>query len=218
MSAADAFEAAPREQARATRRRRIRNSNSQQGIRSAHMSPRRLRRTFCDARQLHRVSQTPAVLRLIGRGLTRSGADGVRSLPAIPDLDPRGIHHHPILRRQAMNMDTASHPGRTGTADLVPSRYALRVGEIDVLVISDGVLPLPASTLATNAKPAELAAWLDEMRQPPDVFKWPLNVIVVRSGGRTVLVDAGIGAELPKDFPQSAGLLAGRLTAAGIDP
>ena len=34
----------------------------------------------------------------------------------------------------------------------------------------------------------------------------------------TVLVDAGIGAELPKDFPQSAGLLAGRLTAAGIDP
>ena len=117
-----------------------------------------------------------------------------------------------------MNMDTASRPGQTGTDDLVPSRYALRVGNIDVLVISDGVLPLPASTLATNSDPAELAAWLDEMRQPPDVFKWPLNVVVLRSGGRTVLVDAGIGAELPKDFPQSAGLLAGRLTAAGIDP
>ena len=117
-----------------------------------------------------------------------------------------------------MNMDVASHPGRTGTGELVPSRYALRVGEIDVLVISDGVLPLPAETLATNADPAELAGWLDDMRQPPDVFKWPLNVVVVRSGGRTILVDAGIGAELPKDFPQSAGLLAGRLTAAGINP
>jgi len=117
-----------------------------------------------------------------------------------------------------MNMDVASHPGRTGTGELVPSRYALRVGEIDVLVISDGVLPLPAETLATNADPAELAGWLDDMRQPPDVFKWPLNVVVVRSGGRTILVDAGIGAELPKDFPQSAGLLAGRLAAAGIDP
>src|SRR5512145_1345525 len=105
-------------------------------------------------------------------------------------------------------MGIASHPGRTKTDELVPSRYALRVGEIDVLVISDGVLPLPAATLATNADPAELAAWLDEQRQPPDVFKWPLNVVV----------DAGIGAELPKDFPQSAGLLAGRLTAAGIDP
>jgi len=114
--------------------------------------------------------------------------------------------------------DVALHPGRTGTDELVPSRYALRVGDIDVLVISDGVLPLPAATLATNAKPAELAAWLDDMLQPPDVFKWPVNVLVVRSGGRTILVDAGIGAELPKDFPQAAGLLAGRLTAAGIDP
>jgi glyoxylase-like metal-dependent hydrolase (beta-lactamase superfamily II) len=114
--------------------------------------------------------------------------------------------------------DIALPPGRTGIEELVPSRYALRVGEIDVLVISDGVLPLPAATLATNGDPAELAAWLDDMRSPPDVFKWPLNVVVVRSGGRTVLVDAGIGAELPANFPQAAGLLAGRLEAAGIDP
>ena len=95
-----------------------------------------------------------------------------------------------------MSLDIASRPGRTGTDELVPSRYPLRVGEIDVLVISDGVLPLPAATLATNGDPAELAAWLDDMRQPPDVFKWPLNVVVVRSGGRTVLIDAGIAAEI----------------------
>src|SRR5215467_4163795 len=113
-----------------------------------------------------------------------------------------------------MSLDNTSHPGRPGPDDLVPSRYALRVGEIDVLVVSDGVLPLPAATLATNADPAELAAWLDDMLQPPDVFKWPVNVVVVRSGGRTVLIDSGIGAE----FTQPAGLLAGRLTAAGIDP
>jgi glyoxylase-like metal-dependent hydrolase (beta-lactamase superfamily II) len=97
---------------------------------------------------------------------------------------------------------------------LVPSRYALRVGDIDVLIISDAVLPLPAATLASNADPAELAAWLDDMLQPPDVFKWPVNVIVVRSGGRAVLIDSGIGTE----FTQAAGLLAKRLTAAGIDP
>ena len=69
-----------------------------------------------------------------------------------------------------MTLDKTSHPGRPGPDELVPSRYALRVGEIDVLVISDGVLPLPTATLATNADPAALAAWLDDMLLPPDVF------------------------------------------------
>src|SRR5262252_4181491 len=115
-----------------------------------------------------------------------------------------------------MNVDNTSHPGRPAPDELVPSRYALRVGEIDVLVISDGVFPLAATTLATNADPAELAAWLDDKLQPPDVYKWPLNVAVVRSGGRSVLIDSGAGSEFP-DFPQ-VGRLATRLDAAGIDP
>src|SRR5215475_5439906 len=93
-----------------------------------------------------------------------------------------------------------SHLGGPGPDELVPSRYALQVGDIDVLVISDGVIPLPAETLATNADPAELAAWLDDMLEPPDVFKWPLNVVVARSGGRTVLIDSGTGVEFP-DIP-----------------
>jgi len=115
-----------------------------------------------------------------------------------------------------MSLDVNSHPGRPGTDELVPSRYALRVGEIDVLVISDGVFPLAAATLATNADPADLAAWLDDRLQPPDVYKWPLNVVVVRSGGRTVLIDSGVGSEFP-DFPR-VGRLVTRLEAAGIDP
>src|SRR5262250_2536883 len=115
-----------------------------------------------------------------------------------------------------MSLDLTSRPGGTGTDELVPSRYALRIGEIDVLVISDGVFPLPATTLATNADPGDLAAWLDDRFLPPDVFKWPLNVVVVRSGGRTVLIDTGVGAEFAK-FPQ-VGRLAMRLDAAGIDP
>jgi hypothetical protein len=45
-------------------------------------------------------------------------------------------------------LDNTSHPGRPGPDELVPSRYALRVGEIDVLVVNDGVLSLPGETLA----------------------------------------------------------------------
>jgi glyoxylase-like metal-dependent hydrolase (beta-lactamase superfamily II) len=115
-----------------------------------------------------------------------------------------------------VSLDRTSHPGGPGPDELVPSRYALRVGEIDVLVISDGVFGLPAATLATNVSPVALAAWLDDRLQPPDVYKWPLNVLLVRSGGRTVLIDSGAGSEFP-DIP-GIGRLASRLHAAGIDP
>ncbi|MEN3974057.1 MBL fold metallo-hydrolase [Emcibacter sp. SYSU 3D8] len=102
-----------------------------------------------------------------------------------------------------------------GADELVPSRYALRVGQLDVLVISDGVLPLPTGTLATNAAPSVLAAWLEDTFLPPDLFDWPLNVLVVRSGDQTILVDAGLGGQFP-GFPR-AGQFPLRLQAAGID-
>jgi glyoxylase-like metal-dependent hydrolase (beta-lactamase superfamily II) len=98
---------------------------------------------------------------------------------------------------------------------MVPSRYAVRIGEIDVLVISDGVLALPATTMSTNADPVDRISWLDDMFLSPEGFDWPLNVMVARSGGRTILIDAGLGLEYP-DFPR-AGQFPQRLKAAGID-
>lgn len=115
-----------------------------------------------------------------------------------------------------MSLDNAMYPKTTGLDELVPSRYALEVGDIEVLVISDGVLPIAGNTLAYNADAGELAGWLDDQFLPPEVLEWPLNVVVVRSGGRTILVDAGLGLEFP-DFP-TAGQTARRLQAAGVDP
>ena len=99
---------------------------------------------------------------------------------------------------------------------MVPSRYAQKVGAIDVLVISDGVLPIPARTIAHNIEPAVRTAWLEHEFLSPEMLEWPLNVVVVRSGGRTILIDAGIGMDPGLNLPQ-AGRLVRRLEAAGID-
>ena len=114
-----------------------------------------------------------------------------------------------------MSLDNIADLDRAGLDELVPSRYAVQVGDIEVLVISDGVLPITASTLATNVRAADLSGWLGQNFLPPAIVDWPLNIVVVRSGDRTILVDAGLGLEFP-DFPR-AGQTVRRLEAAGVD-
>ncbi|MDF0579884.1 MBL fold metallo-hydrolase [Bradyrhizobium yuanmingense] len=113
-----------------------------------------------------------------------------------------------------MNLHNASIAAKP--EELVPSRYAVRIGDIDVLVVSDGVLPLPTTMLAHNADPAVRANWLREMFLPQDAFDWALNAVMVRSGDKTILIDAGLGSDPDLHLPR-AGQLIKRLEAAGID-
>src|SRR5262249_20583095 len=120
-----------------------------------------------------------------------------------------------VASKSALSLDNTSHPGRPGPDELVPSRYALKVGAIDVMVVSDGVLSLPGAMLGHNVDPAVRAAWLEDMLLPPDVLGGARHVRVVRSGGGTIRSDAGMGVEFP-DLPR-AGRLVQRLEAASID-
>jgi glyoxylase-like metal-dependent hydrolase (beta-lactamase superfamily II) len=115
-----------------------------------------------------------------------------------------------------MSLDNTLHPSRREPEELVPSRYAVRVGDIDVLVVSDGVLPLPTKMLGHNADAATRAAWLNDMFLPQEAFDWSLNVVVVRSGNQTILIDAGLGLDPDLNLPR-AGQLIKRLESAGID-
>jgi glyoxylase-like metal-dependent hydrolase (beta-lactamase superfamily II) len=54
------------------------------------------------------------------------------------------------------------------------------------------------------------------MYLPPDAFDWALNVVVVRSGSQTILIDAGLGFDPDLQLPR-AGQLVKRLEAVGID-
>lgn len=114
-----------------------------------------------------------------------------------------------------MTFETALKSDGPARDELVPSRYALQVGDIDVLIISDGILPIPAHVLAHNVEPKVLDAWLDEQFLPNEVAEWPLNVLVVRSGDQIILVDAGLGMD-PNLKLEKAGRLVQRLEAAGI--
>jgi hypothetical protein len=60
-----------------------------------------------------------------------------------------------------MSLDNTSHPGRPGPDELVPSRYALRVGEIDVLVVSDGVLLANRVQTSAISMSAARVSWAD---------------------------------------------------------
>lgn len=114
-----------------------------------------------------------------------------------------------------MNLHTIERPAAPEKQELVPSRYALQIGDLEVMVVSDGVLPLPTTTLATNADPVRRAEWLKGSFLPEAELDWPLNVLVVKSGDQTILVDAGLGGQFP-GFPR-AGQFPQRLQAAGIE-
>ncbi|PRH28804.1 MBL fold metallo-hydrolase [Burkholderia gladioli] len=105
--------------------------------------------------------------------------------------------------------------GGQEAGELVSSRYAVRVGELDVVLISDGVLPLPTSTMSTNVGEAERNAWFDGRFLQRDMFDWALNIALVRSGDRLILIDSGVGDGF--DYFTRAGRAVMRLESAGID-
>src|SRR4026208_367964 len=95
---------------------------------------------------------------------------------------------HPSVKYCADKVDARYIHGRP-EHELVPSCYALKVGAIDVMVVSDGVLSLPGAMLGHNVDAAVRAAWLKDMFLPSDVLEWALNAVVVRSGRRTIVID-----------------------------
>jgi glyoxylase-like metal-dependent hydrolase (beta-lactamase superfamily II) len=109
-------------------------------------------------------------------------------------------------------------PSRTPTWGAAPARRAW-VGEIELLVLSDGLLRSPAKRM-TGAVPAEIAA--RHLTPDPHGDLWlGLNCVLVRTPDCLALVDTGFGdgplADDPDLVRDGAGLTA-MLRAHGIDP
>lgn len=105
--------------------------------------------------------------------------------------------------------------GNEGSDELVSSRYGVRIGDVDVVLISDGILPLPTSTMSTNVSETERNEWFDGRFLQRDMFDWALNIALVRSGDRLILIDSGVGDGF--EYFTRAGRSVMRLESAGID-
>jgi glyoxylase-like metal-dependent hydrolase (beta-lactamase superfamily II) len=95
-----------------------------------------------------------------------------------------------------------------------PSFYRLKLGAIEITVISDGMLAFPAETLWGD-RAEDARGLLTSTFHTPRPVGLQINTILVNTGDKLVLIDAGCGVD---KFQKSTGRLLGNLAAAGYAP
>ena len=90
--------------------------------------------------------------------------------------------------------------------------YRLNVGEIRATVLSDGIIGGPPRVYASNAPEAELEEVLRQAFLPTDHMTLNLNTLLIETGGRRILIEAGAG----KTMGPNGGRIFDNLAAIGI--
>uniref|UniRef100_UPI003BA8F9E1 MBL fold metallo-hydrolase n=1 Tax=Stappia sp. TaxID=1870903 RepID=UPI003BA8F9E1 len=94
-----------------------------------------------------------------------------------------------------------------------PAAHRFLLGTMEIVVLTDGGLSLPASTVANNVPEEERSAFLAAAGHDTATRASALNVTLIRKDDNLVLVDTGAGM----NFFQDAGRLADSFETAGID-
>lgn len=94
------------------------------------------------------------------------------------------------------------------------ARTVYEVGHWKIRSISDGNLVLPVNFLLPDIPQEELAPFLAAHNMSADSFRPECNLTLIEDGEKTILFDAGAGA----NFMPTAGKLPDQLSEAGIDP
>src|SRR6266404_958859 len=104
----------------------------------------------------------------------------------------------------------APQPGKQAQ----PGFYRFKLGTIEITVVSDGTLAFPAETLWGD-RAEDARGLLTSTFQPPSPVGLQINTILVNTGDKLVLIDAGCGVG---KFQKTTGGLIGNLAAAGYAP
>src|ERR1700724_3063498 len=147
------------------------------------------------SRMTRRVKQWRTdMLMLDRRMLLRGGSAAVGAAALAPTAAPA---HAPQAGKRAQ-----------------PSFYRFKLGTIEITVVSDGTLAFPAETLWGD-RAEDARGLLTSTFQPTSPVGLQLNTILVNTGDKLVLIDAGCGVG---KFQKTAGGLLGNLAAAGYAP
>jgi glyoxylase-like metal-dependent hydrolase (beta-lactamase superfamily II) len=95
-----------------------------------------------------------------------------------------------------------------------PSFYRLKLGAIEITVVSDGTLAFPAETLWGD-RAQDARGLLTSTFQPSSPVQLQINTILVNTGDKLILIDAGCGVD---KFQNTNGRLLGHLASAGYAP
>src|SRR4029077_9693138 len=95
-----------------------------------------------------------------------------------------------------------------------PSFYRFKLGTIEITVVSDGTLAFPAETLWGD-RAEDARGLLTSTFQPSSPVGLQINTILVNTGDKLVLIDAGCGVD---KFQNTNGRLLGNLASAGYAP
>jgi glyoxylase-like metal-dependent hydrolase (beta-lactamase superfamily II) len=95
-----------------------------------------------------------------------------------------------------------------------PGFYRFKLGTIEITVVSDGTLAFPAETLWGD-RAEDARGLLTSTFQPSSPVELQINTILVNTGGKLVLIDAGCGVD---KFQNTNGRLLGHLASAGYAP
>lgn len=99
-----------------------------------------------------------------------------------------------------------------------PGFYRYAVGDAQIMPISDGAVTMPLPDgLVKNASTAEINAALRAAFLPEDKFTIHFTPVVIRTGGKTVLIDTGNGEAAFAASKGAVGRFATNLKAAGYE-
>jgi glyoxylase-like metal-dependent hydrolase (beta-lactamase superfamily II) len=128
-----------------------------------------------------------------------AGAAGIATAPLLPSVSAQAAA--PMAEKQA------------------PSFYRYKVGDVQVNAIFDGSLTFDLNDgFVLNAKKDEVNAALDKAFLPQDKMTLLFTPLAINIGGKTVVIDTGMGGASLTASKGQNGQFVTNLVAAGIDP